>query len=125
MFGEIGQTILSLLCDVRNFQYTIAQIDGLSICLKEGASLKIIIPKSQYDLIIKSLLTSNEYVFSLAKLNVENECSSHLVTLENKNLGTYLNKKMSSINSSEDSDKGIFLKKSKKLYFYEKNVILN
>jgi MAD (mothers against decapentaplegic) interacting protein len=109
VFGEIGQTILSLLCDVRNFQYTIAQIDGLSIRLEENASLlKIIIPESQYDLIIKSLLTSNEYVFSLAKLNMDEGCSSHLVAIENKNLGTYSNKTMSfAANSALENDKGI------------------
>ncbi len=109
VFGEIGQTILSLLCDVRNFQYTIAQIDGLSIRLEENASLlKIIIPESQYDLIIKSLLTSNEYVFSLAKLNMDEACSSHLVAIENKNLGTYSNKTMRfAANSELENDKGI------------------
>jgi MAD (mothers against decapentaplegic) interacting protein len=101
IFGDIGHTIMSLLCDVRNFQYTIAQIDGLKIQM-EGSSTLIIIPESQYDLIVKSLLTSNEYVFSLACLQMNDSCSSHLVAVENENLGTYTNKTISF--SHNDSD---------------------
>lgn len=106
VFGDVGNTILSLLCDVRNFQYTIAQVDGMSIRL-EGTNTKILIPESKYDLIIKSLLTSNEYVFSLAQLQVDETCSSHLVTIENLNLATYTNKtisyKKASLNEVEDN----------------------
>jgi len=94
VFGEIGHTIMSLLCDVRNFQYTIAQIDGLKIQM-EGSSTQIIIPESQYDLIVKSILTSNEYVFSLACLQMNDACYSHLVAVENENLGSYTSKTMS------------------------------
>lgn len=104
VFGEIGNTILSLLCDVRNFQYTIAQIDGLSIKL-EGSNTKILIPESQYDFVIKSLLTSNEYVFSLAQLQLDDKCSSHLVAIENENLSTYTSKTMS-FNQDKQNETG-------------------
>lgn len=86
---------MGLLCDVRNFQYTIPQIDGIRIQVEE-ASVKILIPECQYELIIKSLLTSNEYVFSIAQLQVDETCSSYMTAIENSNLGTYTNKKASS-----------------------------
>lgn len=85
---------MSLLCDTRNFQYTIAQIDGLSIHI-DGQHTKISIPESQYDLIIKSLLTSNDYVFSMASLQMDDNCSSHLVAVENENLASYSSKTVS------------------------------
>jgi MAD, mothers against decapentaplegic interacting protein len=91
VFGEIGHTVMSLLCDVRNFQYTIPQIDGLSIQI-DGLHTRIVIPESQYDLIVKSLLTSNDYVFSFGLLQVDDACSSHLVAIENENLGSYASK---------------------------------
>ncbi len=95
VFGEIGNTILSLLCDVRNFQYTIPQIDGLRIQI-DKTDIKILIPESQYDLIIKSLLTSNEYVFSLAQLRMDETCPTYMTAIENSNLATYTTKKTSS-----------------------------
>jgi MAD, mothers against decapentaplegic interacting protein len=91
VYGDIGHTVMSLLCDVRNFQYTIPQIDGLSIQMN-GLHTRIIIPESQYDLIVKSLLTSNDYVFSLGLLQIDDACASHLVAIENENLGSYASK---------------------------------
>lgn len=95
VFGEIGNTIMGLLCDVRNFHYTIPQIDGIRIQVEE-TSVKILIPECQYELIIKSLLTSNEYVLSIAQLQVDETCSSYMTAIENSNLGTYTNKKVTS-----------------------------
>ena len=82
---------MNLLCDTRNFHYTIAQIDGLSIHL-DGSNTKITIPESQYEFIVKSLLTSNEYVLSLASLQVDEAYTSHLVASENENLQSYSSK---------------------------------
>jgi MAD (mothers against decapentaplegic) interacting protein len=90
-YGDIGHTIMNLLCDTRNFQYTLPQIDGLQVQMN-GLHTKIIIPESQYDLILKSLLTSNDYVFCLASLEFDDSCSSSLVAIENENLGSYSNK---------------------------------
>lgn len=101
VFGEIGHTIMSLLCDTRNFQYTIPQIDGLSIRM-DGSHTKIVIPESQYDFIIKSLLTSNDYVFSLACLQMDESCGSHLVAVENDNFGSYTNKSVSTCYDADD-----------------------
>lgn len=91
---------MSLLCDVRNFQYTIAQIDGLKIQL-ESSTTRIVIPESQYDLIVKSILTSNDYVFSLACLQIDDTSSSHLAAVENENLGSYTSKTISFNQSNE------------------------
>lgn len=108
VYGEIGHTIMSLLCDTRNFQYTIPQIDGLCIQI-EGLHTRITIPESQYDFIIKSLLTSNDYVFSLAALQMDDACGSYLVAIENENLGSYTSKTVSylqedSSTQNEDDD---------------------
>lgn len=109
VYGEIGHTIMSLLCDTRNFQYTIPQIEGLSIRMHSHGLLNttIIIPECQYDLIMKSLLTSNDYVFSLASLQIDDECEAHLVAIENENLGSYSSKTIyasSNDDSSSSSD---------------------
>ncbi|CAF0880438.1 unnamed protein product [Brachionus calyciflorus] len=93
VYGEIGHTIMSLLCDTRNFQYTIPQIDGVSIMTDE-ISTCISIPESQYDFVIKSLLTSNEYVFSFASLQFSDRFDSYLVAIENENLDSYSSKKV-------------------------------
>lgn len=104
---------MSLLSDTRNFQYTIPQIDGVNIYV-DGLLTRIIIPESQYDFIIKSLLTSNDYVFSLASLQLNDQFGSHLVAVENENLGSYSTKTISfdeynqneSLNESSVNRKG-------------------
>lgn len=100
---------MSLLCDTRNFQYTIPQIDGLRI-RTEGLQTQITIPESQYDFIMKSLLTSNDYVFSLASLHIDDECGSHLVAIENENLGSYSSKTI----SFEETDNDFSVNKNRK-----------
>jgi hypothetical protein len=82
---------MSLLSDTRNFQYTIPQVDGLTIEI-DGLHTHIVIPESQYDFIMKSLLTSNDYVFSLASLQMNDVCASYLVAVENESLSSYSNK---------------------------------
>ncbi len=67
------------------------------------------IPESQYDFIMKSLLTSNDYVFSLAslQLNCFNEkCTSHLVASENENLGSYSSKTISYMGGDAKQSQG-------------------
>ena len=69
------------------------------------------IPESQYDFIMKSLLTSNDYVFSLAslQLNCFNEkCTSHLVASENENLGSYSSKTISYVGGDAKQSQGNF-----------------
>ncbi|RNA00885.1 Zinc finger FYVE domain-containing 9 [Brachionus plicatilis] len=105
VYGEIGHSIMSLLSDVRNFQYTIPQIDGINIVL-DGLNTSITIPESQYDLLMKSLLTSNDYVFSFASLQINEQVSSYLIAAENENLDSYSSKKVD-FNSKGDQKTGV------------------
>lgn len=100
VYGEIGNTIMSLLSDTRNFQYTIPQIDGLVIYTRDNET-RVEIPESQYDFIMKSLLTSNDYVFSLASLQINDNCHSHLVAVENESLSSYTSKTVSYDNTND------------------------
>lgn len=119
VYGEIGNTIMSLLCDTRNFQYTIPQIDGLIICMEvERRRTRIVIPECQYDLVVKSLLTSNDYVFSMASLQFDDHdngqediggCDAHLVAVENENLGSYSSKTIMSCTENKSKCKREFL----------------
>ena len=113
VYGDIGHTIMSLLCDTRNYQYTIPQIDGLSIRMS-GLHTHITIPEQQYDMIVKSLLTSNDYVFSVAALQMDDECGSHLVALENETLGSYSSKTISYEEAAADNNNDPELANSKK-----------
>ena len=103
VYGEIGHTIMNLLADTRNFQYTIPQVDGLTI-ETEGSQVRIGIPESQYDFIMKSLLTSNDYVFSLASLQMNDACGSHFVAIENENLSSYSSKTIDVRSYTEKTD---------------------
>ena len=94
--GEIGHTIMNLLSDLRNYQYTIEQIDGLYITLVNNVTT-ISIPQSQYNLVIKSISRSNDYVFSFASLNMNQACNSHLIAIENENSNSYTSRKTSAI----------------------------
>jgi hypothetical protein len=100
---------MSLLCDLRNFQYTITQINGLKIELNDS-NVHITIPESQYDLIIKSLQTSNDYVFSLAQLEVNDSCSAYLVAIEDPSFSTYTSKTLNPTNNEiiSTKNKGYF-----------------
>lgn len=93
VYGEIGHSIMSLLSDIRNFQYTIPQIDGINIIL-DGLNTFISIPESQYDLLMKSMLTSNDYVFCFASLQINEQIDSYLIAAENENLDSYSSKKV-------------------------------
>lgn len=100
--GDIGHTIMNLLCDLRNYQYSITQIDGLYIKIEQNLTF-IQIPQSQYDSVMKSILTSNDYVLSMASLNINDTCTSHLVAVENDNATSYISRKISSRNDNIDS----------------------
>lgn len=104
VYGEIGHSIMSLLSDTRNFQYTIPQIDGITIIL-DGLKTSISIPESQYDLLMKSLLTSNDYVFCFASLQINEDVNSYLIAAENENLDSYSSKKVQ-FNCKDDQKTG-------------------
>lgn len=81
LFGEIGHTIMNLLVDLRNYQYTLHNIDQLLIHMEMGKSC-IKIPRKKYSDVIKVINSSNEHVISIGA-SFSTEADSHLVCIQN------------------------------------------
>ncbi|XP_012577347.1 PREDICTED: zinc finger FYVE domain-containing protein 16 [Condylura cristata] len=81
LFGEIGHTIMNLLVDLRNYQYTLHNIDQLLIHMEMGKSC-IKIPRKKYNDIMKVINSSNEHVISIGA-SFSTEADSHLVCIQN------------------------------------------
>ncbi|KAM6148638.1 zinc finger FYVE domain-containing protein 16 [Erethizon dorsatum] len=80
LFGEIGHTIMNLLVDLRNYQYTLHNIDQLLIHMEMGKSC-IKIPRKKYSDVMKVLSSSNEHVISIGA-SFSEEADSHLVCVQ-------------------------------------------
>ncbi|XP_051848686.1 zinc finger FYVE domain-containing protein 16 isoform X1 [Antechinus flavipes] len=81
LFGEIGHTIMNLLVDLRNYQYTLHNIEQLLIHMEMGKSC-IKIPRKRYSDVMKVINSSNEHVISIgASFSIE--ADSHLVCVQN------------------------------------------
>ncbi|XP_005382378.1 PREDICTED: zinc finger FYVE domain-containing protein 16 [Chinchilla lanigera] len=80
LFGEIGHTIMNLLVDLRNYQYTLHIIDQLLIHMEMGKSC-IKIPRKKYSDVMKVLNSSNEHVISIGA-SFSTEADSHLVCVQ-------------------------------------------
>ncbi|EHB09688.1 Zinc finger FYVE domain-containing protein 16, partial [Heterocephalus glaber] len=85
LFGEIGHTIMNLLVDLRNYQYTLHNIDQLLIHMEMGKSC-IKIPRKKYSDVMKVLNSSNEHVISIGA-SFSADADSHLVCVQRA--GTY------------------------------------
>lgn len=81
LFGEIGHTIMNLLVDLRNYQYTLHNIDQLLIHMEMGKSC-IKIPRKKYSDVMKVISSSNEHVISIGA-SFSTEADSHLVCVQN------------------------------------------
>ncbi|XP_075397338.1 zinc finger FYVE domain-containing protein 16 isoform X2 [Tenrec ecaudatus] len=81
LFGEIGHTIMNLLVDLRNYQYTLHNIDHLLIHMEMGKSC-IKIPRKKYSDVMKVINSSNEHVISIGA-SFSTEADSHLVCVQN------------------------------------------
>ncbi|XP_018120385.1 zinc finger FYVE domain-containing protein 16 isoform X2 [Xenopus laevis] len=81
LFGEIGHTIINLLTDLRNYQYTIPHVDGLLIHMQLG-KICIKIPSKKHNEILKVIHASNEHVISIGA-SFSLEADSHLVCVQN------------------------------------------
>uniref|UniRef100_A0A8D0L1T6 Zinc finger FYVE domain-containing protein n=1 Tax=Sphenodon punctatus TaxID=8508 RepID=A0A8D0L1T6_SPHPU len=81
LFGEIGHTIMNLLVDLRNYQYTLHTIDNLFIHMEMGKSC-IKIPLERYNEVMKVINSSNEHVLSIGA-SFSTEADSHLVCVQN------------------------------------------
>ncbi|NXJ64391.1 ZFY16 protein, partial [Rostratula benghalensis] len=86
LFGEIGHTIMNLLVDLRNYQYTLHTIDNLFVHVEMGRSC-IKIPLRKYNEVMKVINSSNEHVISIGA-SFNTEADSHLVCVQNKH-GVY------------------------------------
>uniref|UniRef100_A0A8C6RK08 Zinc finger FYVE domain-containing protein n=1 Tax=Nannospalax galili TaxID=1026970 RepID=A0A8C6RK08_NANGA len=80
LFGEIGHTIMNLLVDLRNYQYTLHNIDQLLIHMEMGKSC-IKIPRKKYSDVMKVINSSNEHVISIGA-SFSLEADSHLVCVQ-------------------------------------------
>ncbi|XP_069080543.1 zinc finger FYVE domain-containing protein 16 isoform X2 [Pleurodeles waltl] len=81
LYGEIGHTIMNLLADLRNYQYTLTTVDGLLIHMEMGTSC-IKLPVKRYNEVLKIISASNEHVISIGA-SFSMEADSHLVCLQN------------------------------------------
>ncbi|KAM6475251.1 zinc finger FYVE domain-containing protein 16 [Liasis olivaceus] len=81
LFGEIGHTVMDLLVDLRNYQYTLHTIDNLFIHMEMGRSY-IKIPLKKYNEVMKVMNTSNEHVISIGA-SFNSQADSHLVCVQN------------------------------------------
>lgn len=87
VYFEIGQTILTVLADLRNYQFTIPLVPGIVIHMEEKKTC-VNIPRNRYDKLMKVINSNNvEHVLALAS-NFSTEADSHLVCMQ-KDDGDY------------------------------------
>lgn len=81
LFGETGHTIMNLLADFRNYQYTLTVVQGLVVDM-EVRKTCIKIPSNRYNEMMKAMNKSNEHVLAGgACFNAK--ADSHLVCVQN------------------------------------------
>lgn len=82
VYRETGHTIMNLLSDLRNYQYSLTVVEGLQILMEMGRSY-INIPKSSFSEMLKVVNSSNEHVISVGA-TFSPEADSHLVCFQNE-----------------------------------------
>lgn len=80
VFKEIGNTIMKLLSDFRNFTYSLPIIRAMVIHMEDKLTT-IIIPKNSYSQIQRALQNSNDPVLALGA-NFSSTADSHLVAVQ-------------------------------------------
>ena len=80
VYKEIGQTIMQVLCDFRNFTYSVPIIKGMVIHMEDKLTT-VLIPKNSYSQIQKALQISNTPVLALGA-NFSPTADSHLVAVQ-------------------------------------------
>ncbi|XP_051555342.1 zinc finger FYVE domain-containing protein 9-like isoform X1 [Myxocyprinus asiaticus] len=81
LFGETGHTIMNLLADFRNYQYTLPVVEGLVLDM-EVRKTCIKIPSNRYNELMKAMNKSNEHVLAMGACFNE-RADSHLVCVQN------------------------------------------
>ncbi|XP_070844491.1 zinc finger FYVE domain-containing protein 16 [Chaetodon trifascialis] len=82
VYRETGHTIMNLLADLRNYQYSLSVVEGLRIHMEMGHSY-IDIPKRSFNEMQKVVNASNEHVISIGAC-FSSEADSHLVCFQNE-----------------------------------------
>ncbi|XP_029299964.1 LOW QUALITY PROTEIN: zinc finger FYVE domain-containing protein 16 [Cottoperca gobio] len=82
VYRETGHTIMNLLADLRNYQYSLSVVEGLRIHMEMGHSY-IEIPKNSFNEMQKVVNASNEHVISIGA-RFSSEADSHLVCFQNE-----------------------------------------
>jgi len=80
LYFEIGHTVMKVLADFRNFNYTLPGVRGLTIHLKNRTT-DVMFPRNRYDQVIKGLHNSNDHVLAYAS-NFSITADSHLVCIQ-------------------------------------------
>ncbi|KAM8838484.1 zinc finger FYVE domain-containing protein 9 isoform 1-T1 [Synchiropus picturatus] len=81
LFAETGHTIMNLLADFRNYQYTLPVVKGLVVDM-EVRKTSIKVPSNRYNELMKAMNKSNEHVLAMGACF--NHCAdSHLVCVQN------------------------------------------
>lgn len=81
LFGETGHTIMNLLADFRNYQYTLPVVKGLVVDM-EVRKTSIKIPSNRYNELMKAMNKSNEHVLAMGAC-FNDRGDSHLVCVQN------------------------------------------
>ncbi|XP_056149966.1 zinc finger FYVE domain-containing protein 9 isoform X2 [Lampris incognitus] len=81
LFGETGHTIMNLLADFRNYQYTLPVVKGLVVDM-EVKKTCIKIPSNRYNELMKAMNKSNEHVLAIGAC-FNDRADSHLVCVQN------------------------------------------
>uniref|UniRef100_A0A3P8X160 Zinc finger FYVE-type containing 9 n=1 Tax=Cynoglossus semilaevis TaxID=244447 RepID=A0A3P8X160_CYNSE len=81
LFGETGHTIMNLLADFRNYQYTLPVVKGLVVDM-EVRKTSIKIPSNRYNELMKAMNKSNEHVLAMGAC-FNDKADSHLVCVQN------------------------------------------
>uniref|UniRef100_A0A3Q3XHC2 FYVE-type domain-containing protein n=1 Tax=Mola mola TaxID=94237 RepID=A0A3Q3XHC2_MOLML len=81
LFGETGHTIMNLLADFRNYQYTLPVVKGLVVDM-EVRKTSIRIPSNRYNELMKAMNKSNEHVLAMGAC-FNDRADSHLVCVQN------------------------------------------
>ncbi|XP_071984938.1 zinc finger FYVE domain-containing protein 9 isoform X2 [Engystomops pustulosus] len=81
LFGETGHTIINVLADFRNYQYTLPVVEGLVVDM-EVRKTSIKIPSNRYNEMMKAMNKSNEHVLAGGTC-FNQKADSHLVCVQN------------------------------------------
>ncbi|XP_063794947.1 zinc finger FYVE domain-containing protein 9 isoform X2 [Pseudophryne corroboree] len=81
LFGETGHTIINVLADFRNYQYTLPVVQGLVVDM-EVRKTSIKIPSNRYNEMMKAMNKSNEHVLAGGTC-FNQKADSHLVCVQN------------------------------------------